>query len=249
MQIVVFLKLMRAYIFLAVFFLLFLPEQANAQLLVVTKGGAVEPMVLAETDVLDLEIPQNEIDVKKVANARFNKDSLITLSRTNGKVNLTVESDKGKEEMELGEWKESLIEIEERPQTQKVSIGVYDDNFSLENKGIIALTQYALKVDAKSARIIASTESGERFVAIMPYSAVETLVKSGIVSNFPLDSKILLTEVDSELVYIIEGEKNLNFFNLYFHPVAVEGFVSALNGEVVEVRQPKWLGILGFLFD
>lgn len=242
---------MKKYLLLIVLFLIFLPGTVNAQLLVVTKDGVVEPMVLAETNTIGLEIPQNEIDIKKIADSRFSKDSSVFLSRADGVVVVTIESEKGKQDLELVDWKDNIIEVEERPQTQKVTIGLHDEMFGLENKGIIALTDYSLKVDAKSARILAKTDSGEKYVAIMPFSAVETLVRSKAITGFPIDfdNKIYLKEVDNDLVYSVVGEKGINFFNLYYYPVAVEGLVSALNGEVVEVKQPKWLRILGFMFE
>jgi hypothetical protein len=234
---------------LALILFLSFPAGVYAQLVTITPEGVVESKVLAETDSVELEIPQSEIDIKKVADVRFAKDASVQITRTEGKISLTIESEKGKQEMALEDWKDNLVEVEERPQTQRVFIGVYDDRFGLEHRGVVALTDYTLKVDAKTARITASTGSGERYIAVMPYSAVQTLIRSGVINNLSADNKIDLVEVDNNLVYSVQGERGINFFNIYYHTVSVEGLVSALNGQVIEVKQPKWLRILGFLFE
>lgn len=236
------------WFFTAYFFFFFLAAPINASLLVIQGDGKIIWNVLSDESQIALEIPKSSfIEVKKVARNDVLEDSFVSLTKDNEKISLVVRSDNEDRELNLTGQNQDIIEIEERPETQKVVIGLKDSKFSLEQKGIVALTEYPIQVDAKSAKLSVTTESGNKFLSILPYGAVESVLRAKIINRLS-DSRVEISESGSELQYKISGEKVFNLFNIFEYAIPVTAFVSASTGEVLLIDSPTVFKYLKFLF-
>ena len=224
-------------------------SSVHASLVVVEPSGRVVINVLADEDEVTLEIPQNEeVKVTNAVAYAPNSNSLVTLKKDGGAVVLSVESEDGKKTLDVSSYKDEVIQIEERPKTEKLSISVNGDKFNIEQDGLLATTKYEITVDSAKARVLLDTPSGKRFLSVSPKEAVQTLLRAKTLNNFS-DTEIIIEETGGgDLIYRIDGKKMLNFFDFYEHPVDVTANVSVLTGEIVSVDQPPWLRVIGFLF-
>jgi len=241
---------MRVKLFLVALFALFiLPENVHAKFLTVNDSGEIIYSVLSAADALTLEIPKSSyLEIKEVAKEKPSSEGVIFLSKDQDKISMSVDYGSDKKEFEFGQYSDTLIEIEERPQTQSLAIGARDDKFSLEHKGVVALTAFPISVNSKTAKISVSTDRGERTVSVLPYSAVESLLKAKILSNVN-ENRLDLVEADSELAYHVSGAKVLNLLDFYSYSVPVSAYVSASTGEVMKVEAPVWFRFIDFIFS
>lgn len=240
-----------AFLFVLVlsFFLLsFTPAKATA-LLVIDNDGGVIWKVLSSQDSISLGIPQREfLEIKNIAVTNTSSDTKITLEKDGENINLNVATNEGEKSLDVTSWQDDLIEIEERGETQRVTIRVLGEEFSIEQKGISAVTSYPININPNKNEISVLTPSGTRFLSILPIEAAESALRAKTMNRLT-NQKIALVEGEKrELIYIIKGERLLNIFNLLEYPIEVETQVSALTGEIVQVEQPVWLKVLGFLF-
>jgi len=220
---------------------------ALAQIITVDRDGEVVWNVLSlESD--NLELPKRTIEIKETSSIAPKALSQISLLMDTEKITLAVDSGREKRELELTGDNKNLLEIEERPETQRVIIGVENEMFTLLQKGVVATTSFPLTIDSKSAKISVTTLSGERFIVVLPYQAAESALRSKMVSIISYEKALRLVEEENELIYIVNGEKELTFFNFYTHSFPVEGKISALDGVVLNSNEPVWLKVLDFLF-
>lgn len=238
-------KLSITIIFASLLFYAF-TGSVSAELITINKDGDIVWKVLSEKDIA-LEIPRHSyIEVKSVAETESKDSSNVQLSRKDNKVSLLVATDSETRELDVSNWSEEIIEIEERPEVQKLSIGVKENKFSLENKGIVALTDFPINIDSKSARLSVETSSGIRYLSVFPYEAVKTVLRTNLLNKVS-DNNIEIVEEDRELQYIVEGEKILNFAGIYNYSIPVTAKVSASTGEILFVDAPVWYKVVGLL--
>ena len=234
---------------LSIAFIVLSSSSVSAGLVTIDESGEVVWKVLAEEDYLSLEVPQSSsLEVKEAGSVELEEKSTVSLLRSDGKVNLLVKSGNTEKTLDVEGWKEDVVEVEERPQTQKLSISIEGDKFAIKQKGIKAVTSFPIKIDSESARVLLTTSAGDIFLAVMPYRAVETIFKSKLLNTIT-DNRIELTERQRELQYIVKGEKNINIANVYVYALPVEMRISALTGELIAVDSPSWFKYLGFLFS
>ncbi|MBN1168294.1 hypothetical protein JXA63_00230 [Candidatus Woesebacteria bacterium] len=237
----------RLYVVLiSIFILLLVPSSIGASIATIKPDGEVLVNVLSDEDSA-LEIPKSEsLKIKEVVGNDKNPSS-IALVRAQDGIKLTVDNENTTETLDVTDVKDNVIEIEERPKVEKLSIKVDGDKFLLQQDNLKATTDYEIKIDPKIAGITLSTPSGFRFLSIFPKEAVATILRAKIINN--VDGSIELSEgSDGVLSYLISGERVINFFDLYEHSIPVKARVSASTAEILSVEQPEWLRILGFLF-
>jgi hypothetical protein len=222
-------------------FLLFIKTSVvKASLLIIKKDGEIVWNVLSEEAGVSLEIPRHSfLEVKEAADTRPATDAFVSLTKDGGKVNLVVLSENEMRELDVSGVSDDLVEIEERAEVQKIVIGVSDDMFSLEQKGVKALTDFPIDIDTKTAELSVKTPSGNRFLSILPFQAVEILLRSKLL-NEVADNKIEIIESQRELQYQIKGEGVLDFFGIFSYPVSITGNVSASTGEILTFEAPVW---------
>jgi hypothetical protein len=230
----------------AIIVVLFTAKSVDAQILVIDKAGKVEWNVLSDEDSIALNVPQSSsVEVKKINNENVSGSSLISLSRSGDKISLEVESGDEKKQLDVSNWKNDLVEIEQRPQTQLVKIGLTDNKFDLEQHGLLATTDLPIQVDSKSANISLTTSTGEQFLSILPNDAAQILLKANLVNRIARKD-IEIVEKDHGLSYKIPGEKVFDLFGLYQYSVPLETYVSASTGEIVQINGPDWFKVVAF---
>lgn len=239
-------------IFVSAFLILLIgllfPPSVSAKLLSIKNDGELVWSVLSSGTDVDLEIPKAlYIEVKEAAKSKPAKDAKILLRKDGEKISMVVNADEYEKEIDVTNWEDSIVEIEERPELQRVSINVVDGRFAIKQKGVVAFTEYPISIDSKTAKLSVTTESGDRLVSILPYNAVESLVRTRIITRIA-EGGIDLIEEERELTYKVNGEKLLNLFNIYEHPVQMSIAVSASTGEIVNIEAPVWYKAVSFLF-
>lgn len=236
------------FVFAAILFISFLlAPSASAGILTVREDGEVVFNVLSEKDSIALEIPRSSyIEVKRAAEVEPRGSAKIALTKEGEKVNLQIDGNNYQRRLDVTQWKDELIEIEERPETKKVSIGIFGDKFALRQKGVTAVTGFPINIDSERAQLAVSTQTGDRLVSILPLQAVESSVRAKLISR--VEGNIELVEEERELSYIIAGDKLINFFNIYKHPIPVTVRVSASTGEITGLDSPTLFKYLSFLF-
>ena len=224
------------------------PKSASANFVRINPKGEIIYNVLAANDALTLEIPKSSfLEIKEVAKEKPRSEGIISLSNADNKISMSVDYGSSKEQFSFSQSNDELIQIEERPAVQQLSIGLDGDKFTLVQRGITALTNFPISVNSKTAKITVTTERGDRIVSVLPYGAVESLLKAKILSNVN-ENKLDLVESDSELAYHVVGAKLLNLLDVYSYSVPVSAYVSASTGEVVKVEAPIWFRFIDFIF-
>ncbi len=229
----------------SVYFLV--PAVTHAALITINSKGEAIWQVLG-SEVSSLSIPkQGEITIKNVATSTTPPTNMeIALSQDNGKISLSVD---GQNQVNLvGSQNPDLIEIEQRGDTNELKIGSLDDKFIIQEKEIRALTSFPITINPTKNELSVKTDSGMRLISILPYEAILSLIRANIINKTKSNDINLTESSKGELQYEINGERNINLFNLAKIDVPVTSQVSASTGEVLKVDQPTWLKILGFLF-
>jgi hypothetical protein len=231
--------------FLALF--LFFATESEASLLRIDNQGGLVWTVLGSEDLVGLNIPKTDELAIKSVEAEGDLDSRVNLTKSGDKVELNVASQDGERTLDVSGLSGDLVEIEERPSVRTVRIGIRDGRFAIEQGGAVALTDYSINIDPKSAELSISTPSGKHYLAVLPLEAVETALRAKILNRLS-ETMNLGEESAGQVAYQLEGERVINLFNIINLNVPVKTSVSVATGEVLMVEQPTWLKILGFLF-
>ena len=227
---------------LLVFLPFFLPKTAAASILVVKNDGKVVVNVLASESSLALRVPERgKLGVKDVASEGGSNEN-ISLSKENDKISLKVGSDKV---YDVSNWKDNIIEIEERPEVKSIKIELLDGKFRIESDGVFALTDLPITIDPAKNKFSVTTPTGERYVSILPNDAVQTVLRAKTLSE--TQKGMDLVEEGGILSYAVRGDKKVNLFDFFNLKVPVTAKVSASTGEIVSVDQPPWLRVLSFI--
>ena len=223
---------------------------AEAALLTINREGRVIWKVLSETSNLALSLPpKGDLKVKEAAKSNLGEGASVSLSKDSGRISLVVEEGQAQKNLDVTSWAGGIIEIEERPEMEKLTISILSGKFGLEQKGITATTEFPINIKSKKGELSVSTPSGERLVLILPRLAVDTALRAKSISYLSGQDAVQLVERGGELAYSIDGVKSLNFFNIFKHQVPVRPFISATTGEVLLIEEPVWLKALGFIFS
>lgn len=235
-----------ALILLVYFFGFLFVNDAQAAYVVVAKDGNIVVNVLSD-EAIALEIPERNFEITDAAGTANISDATVSVTREGEEIKLVINNAKEKKELNITDENISLIEIEERSQVKRLSLGVNDGKFTLKEGGLLVTTEYPVKVDSKTAKISVATETGDRYISILPSEAIEGPLKAKVISSVGLGGQIELTEEGSDLIYTIPGQKDINVFNLFTYGVPVTSKVSASNGEIL-ATDPPWFMVFNFLF-
>jgi len=233
----------KAGVLLLTFSLLFVictsPIGAQSSLLVINKNGEIIWDVLSSNDSLALGVakPKN-ISVTDVATGSSEENILI--QRDGEKISMLVGETK---ELDVTGWEHNLIEIEERGDTKSIAISLKDNKFNLSQEGVVAQTTFPIKIDPKLNKVTLTTETGDKFLAVLPVEAAQVALRARIVTKLS-SSPIEIIEDGKDLTYKIAGIKEINLFDLYKLGVNVAAKVSASTGEVLTTEEPSWLKVL-----
>jgi hypothetical protein len=219
----------------------------RASLIIVRPDGEVRVNVLGSS--VGPEIPDHSsFSVSKIADSASNQTNVITLKKNDDKVNLEVIDSGQVKTMDVTNWKDSVVEVEERPLSQKIEITVADGEFSLKNKDVTASTSEQLSIDPTTGEISVGTKTGNKYLSVFPYDAVQSLLRTKIVSRIT-SMPIKISDGDKGLQYKIDGEKVISILNLYEYKIPISSYVSASTGEIIKLDLPAWLSAINFLFS
>ena len=150
--------------------------------------------------------------------------------------------------LDITQYQDNLIEIEETPEKERVKISLVDGKFKIEQEGIAVLTSFPIEIDPSVRQISVKTETGKKYLAILPKEASAILLRSKLVDKVDANWN-LLEEQDGVLVYKLKGNKTVNIFNISKYSSDIETQVSAADGAVIGSNEPVWLKILSFFLS
>lgn len=230
-------------VFLITFLFLISTKQVDASLMVIDSEGDINWKVLSYESSLALDVPEDtNIEVTKVANDRANSKTIVTLKKENDRITL---SEVGGRELDVSSWENDVIEVEERGDVKKLKVTIDDGKFALEQDGVKAVTEYPIEIDAKENNISVETETGYKYLALLPYDAAQSLLRTKIATNVNAED-MKVVEYEKDITYLVNGEKVVNLFNIYDLKLPVSAHISASTGEVMMV-EPSWLGVVNYL--
>jgi len=237
-----------AILVLAIVFYFYSVSFSYASLLVIKSNGELTWNVLSEEDSSFLKAPsQSFIEVKKVAETNFPSSTKVSLIKEGDKFSLVALSGNEERKLDVSNWKDNLVEIEERPQIQKLVLGIREGKFTLSQGGVTAETSFSVSVDSEKARISVETPEGQRYVSILPVEAVEVALRTNLMNRISSEN-IEILERKNELLYSIRGEKVFDFFNVFDYSIPVTIFISASSGKVLDLEAPGWFRFIKFIF-
>ncbi|MBX4205905.1 PepSY domain-containing protein [Candidatus Microgenomates bacterium] len=121
-----------------------------------------------------------------------------------------------------------------------------DGLFKVEQVDTFVTTKYPIDVDPETKKISVKTESGIKYLSILPKEAVDILLRAKIVNSINSDSENSLEDSDGVLVYKLTGSKKVNLFNVTDYETNVEAKINASTGEIIHTNEPVWLKLLSF---
>lgn len=151
-------------------------------------------------------------------------------------------------EMDISNVKDEIIQFEKEVEPERVSIQAEGDNFLIIQRGVSAETSFPIKISESDDNIMLQTETGDRFIVILPYEALLQAIRSDNIEDINARGKIEIIESDEgEIAYKIVGTKKYSVFSFFDVGAEVNTYVSALTGNVIKVDQPIWSRVLQFL--
>lgn len=141
---------------------------------------------------------------------------------------------------------QEIVDIEERADAKRIVIGVTDNQFSLKEGGVIALTSYPLRIDPLDHKFSVKTESGEIFLQVLPREAVDVALRSRFLTKSR--NNLLISNFNDQVVYKVDGEKVFDLLGMVSYSVPVTAYISVSDGRVVNIAGPEWFKVFGFLF-
>lgn len=232
----------KALFVLPLFFcaLFFFPSSVHAALITVNPDGQVIWNVLAAEDSLALGVADRG-DIKVSQSADGTQSGQIKLKKVNDKLYLN--------DLDVTDWDNSLVEIEERGSVKKISIGLAGGDFTIEQNGIVARSGYPITVNPRDNELSVTTQSGAVYLSVLPLEAAESALRSKFVNKVDKNGVVLSQEDVGVLAYTIPGQKIINILGVYDYEIPVVAKVSASTGEVLAVDGPSWFKVFGFLFS
>lgn len=211
-------------------------SNARASLLRITQKGEVYWNVLGLTD--------NYMEVKKIATNAVVAGSSISLANNGGNV---VISSEGGNVVELGDYKEEILEMEASEAASTVLIRAQGQEFVIEQNGIKVRTSFPIKVDSKKNKLLVETQTGDKFLSILPEPALMQLIRTNIISSINESGVDIREKEQGEVIYFVNGKKSILLFNIFMLDVPIKVEISATSGSVLKVDQPLWYSVVDFL--
>ena len=223
-------------LFAVSFGFLFFPTPSYASLINIKPDGKVIVNVLGAKDSIAMYVPKRQslsVNGENIEIFRDGETFKLALNDSN---------------LDITQYQDNLIEIEETPEKERVKISLVDGKFKIEQEGIAVLTSFPIEIDPSVRQISVKTETGKKYLAILPKEASAILLRSKLVDKVDANWN-LLEEQDGVLVYKLKGNKTVNIFNISKYSSEIETQVSAADGVVIGSNEPVWLKILSFFLS
>jgi hypothetical protein len=223
--------------------------EVHASLVTVDKAGDVVLNVLSEEDSSGTNDQAGTIEVVGGASEVKYSNAKIALTKDKGKLSLSVLSSTGGKDFDITDYKDSVLEIEERPAVQKLTISVNNGTFLITQGNINAETDYQIQVDPKKGNLALETPSGYKFLTILPKQAASVLLRSKLATTITQDERAYILEDEKgNLYYDLTAKKVIPIFNIYNYEFGVRAKISATTGEIISIDEPTWYRFFNFLF-
>lgn len=220
-------------------------NEAQAAMVSIKKTGEVVVNVLAAQDSIVAGSQPESLKISQSSVQMGNANLPISLLRKDGKYILNIAGKDGEQNFDITNYKESILQIEERPSVRTINISLAGNQFVIEQAGVKAMTPYQINIDPTRQRITILTPTGYKFLSLLPADAVNILYRSNIITSLVSGSSVEISEDSGgNLYYQASGTKTVGIKDLYMFNAPVTAKISAVNGEVLEVNQPIWLKIL-----
>jgi hypothetical protein len=192
--------------------------------------------------ILGESTESGEIEVKKIVDKETYEEGKISLQKENANVYLNVSTKSSSQTMNVTDIKDNLVELEQRPQVEKMVLRLENGRFILDQGMVGAATINEIEIDSASAKIAIKTRTGSKFLFVSPRGAFSTLYKMRLIDGIK-DEKLmeLYEDDDAQVYYEVHGFKNLNIMNLYIFELPISAKVSAQTGDFKGVVAPGWL--------
>jgi hypothetical protein len=235
------------FVLVAVFSLFVLStKSADASLLRFNRDGTLQWNVLGLNDSVDAAY-ESAMEVKKIADKVVSGGSIpVSISNEDGKVFLSYGADDSAP-VDITGYESEIVEIEEKDAPRTISIAATPSGFAIKQRGITAETSYPINITSPENKLSLTTNSGERFLTILPYEAVNLIIKTNIISTVVGGQVTLVEKDEGEMAYVVRGEKHIVLFNVFAFQVPVNVEVSATSGTVLNIDQPLWYSVVDFL--
>src|SRR4030042_1294138 len=103
--------------------LLFSTKSVYATLVFINKQGELIVKVLSSEDTLELSIPRRDyLAVKEITQDSSDPEAQINLYKKDGKIELNISGKTGDESLDITNYQDEVIELEERAEIEKVTI-------------------------------------------------------------------------------------------------------------------------------
>lgn len=236
-------KYFLATVFSVVFFS-FSASTADAALLTLTDKGELYWNVLGLTD----EIEKSALEIKKIAdNINPNKIESVALINESGKIFVRFGDEEDK--VDVTEYSEDIVEIEQTDSPSKVFIEATQSGFAIKQRGITAETSFPIKIDSTENKVTVETPTGTKLLSTLPYEAVRLLTNSNLISEVPNGEVNIIEKEQGEITYEVNGKKYITLFKILSFEVPIKAEVSATSGNVVNLDQPVWYALVGYFLS
>lgn len=183
---------------------------------------------------------------EKIKNEIRQGDLRIKFEVENGKIKIETKVKSGANETELENEaeNEAVKEVEKELEKADVKIATAPGQVALVNKKVGALSTFPLSVNPTTKELTVTTPAGSKVVAVLPQQAIDNMLASRVMDdvvsekvNNNLASIPDLVKLETEngvLGYKVKGTKTHKLLGFIPIKTAVEAFVSAENGQVVQ---------------
>lgn len=214
-------------------------------LYVISSDGTLQRNILGESSTITDAVKAVS---QRVANAAISGVEEVVFQQIEDKTNVKLRLPTKDQDQVVAASLKNLMEIESTEPSEKVVVTRNDEGFGIAERGITATTSMTVGVKPETHEISIETSNGKQVLSVLPSEAVSILVRANVLTTLESDGKVLLEEQeDGQLVYVVNGERAMNLFNIATVLAPVTSKVSVSTGHVENIDQPKWVTILGFL--
>ena len=224
-------------------------SNAFAALITINQQGEIVWNVLASENEFNNSKKQSSVQIVNLPqNIETTAESLVSLVRENGKVEVKVSTNQGEKAADVTNYQDEIIEVEQKEAAKKLQIVSEGDQFVLVQHAIAAQTSYPITINSKDKRLSVETPSGIHYVEVFPQDVFQNLANAHVIDQLSSEGRMILDEGDAGvLLYQVNGEKIVDILNLFTITAPISLQVSANSGEILSIDKPTWLKIFGFL--
>ena len=161
-----------------------------------------------------------------------------------------MEANGQKKIVDVTNFTDDILEIEQPQENKKVTVSSANDKFIISQNNVLAQTSFPISINPNGKYVIVTTPTGNRYLGVFPSEAIDNLTKTKVIDQLQESVPLQLTEGPAgELEYEVSGEKLVKIFNLFDIKAPISLTVSALDGQLLDIEQPTWYKVFGFLFN